>query len=140
MSQAGGWEFWIDVGGTFTDCLGRASDGTVYAHKLLSSGVYKGKVAAGSTRGTILSLDRAGDPPGFFNGYRFSLLSPATRAESTGSSLATDVAIADFDPRRGAIVLAQPLAEEPPIGATYELRSGEEAPNYRHSLASGQET
>ena len=30
------WEFWIDVGGTFTDCLARAPDGTLRRHKLLS--------------------------------------------------------------------------------------------------------
>ncbi len=31
-----GWQFWIDRGGTFTDIVGRASDGTVHTHKLLS--------------------------------------------------------------------------------------------------------
>jgi 5-oxoprolinase (ATP-hydrolysing) len=30
------WEFWIDRGGTFTDVIGRAPDGTLTAHKLLS--------------------------------------------------------------------------------------------------------
>jgi 5-oxoprolinase (ATP-hydrolysing) len=32
----GSWEFWIDRGGTFTDVIGRAPDGTLAAHKLLS--------------------------------------------------------------------------------------------------------
>jgi 5-oxoprolinase (ATP-hydrolysing) len=31
-----GWSFWVDRGGTFTDVIGRAPDGTVHAHKLLS--------------------------------------------------------------------------------------------------------
>src|SRR5207253_10731418 len=30
------WDFWIDRGGTFTDVIARAPDGTLVAHKLLS--------------------------------------------------------------------------------------------------------
>lgn len=30
------WRFWIDRGGTFTDVVGQAPDGTVHVHKLLS--------------------------------------------------------------------------------------------------------
>jgi 5-oxoprolinase (ATP-hydrolysing) len=30
------WQFWIDRGGTFTDVVGRAPDGTLHTHKLLS--------------------------------------------------------------------------------------------------------
>jgi 5-oxoprolinase (ATP-hydrolysing) len=36
MHTDGGWEFWIDRGGTFTDVIGRRPDGTLAAHKLLS--------------------------------------------------------------------------------------------------------
>jgi 5-oxoprolinase (ATP-hydrolysing) len=32
-----GWDFWIDRGGTFTDCIGRAPDGEIHVYKLLSS-------------------------------------------------------------------------------------------------------
>ncbi len=32
----GGWQFWIDRGGTFTDVVARAPDGTLQARKLLS--------------------------------------------------------------------------------------------------------
>lgn len=28
------WQFWIDVGGTFTDCIARRPDGTLLRHKL----------------------------------------------------------------------------------------------------------
>ena len=31
-----GWQFWIDRGGTFTDVVGRAPDGSLHTHKLLS--------------------------------------------------------------------------------------------------------
>src|SRR5688572_1455357 len=33
---SGSWDFWIDRGGTFTDVVGRAPDGALTAHKLLS--------------------------------------------------------------------------------------------------------
>lgn len=35
-SDAGGWQFWIDRGGTFTDVVGRRPDGSTITHKLLS--------------------------------------------------------------------------------------------------------
>ncbi len=35
-ATANSWDFWIDRGGTFTDVVGRAPDGTLTAHKLLS--------------------------------------------------------------------------------------------------------
>ena len=31
-----GWQFWVDRGGTFTDLVARAPDGTLTTHKLLS--------------------------------------------------------------------------------------------------------
>lgn len=34
---AGRWELWIDRGGTFTDCVGRAPDGRIHIAKVLSS-------------------------------------------------------------------------------------------------------
>ena len=44
------WQFWIDVGGTFTDCLARDPSGRLFRDKRLSSGTTKGCVAEGSTR------------------------------------------------------------------------------------------
>ena len=32
-----GWEFWVDRGGTFTDCIGLAPDGGLHVAKVLSS-------------------------------------------------------------------------------------------------------
>ncbi|UCE84879.1 MAG: 5-oxoprolinase, partial [Deltaproteobacteria bacterium] len=34
---AQGWDFWVDRGGTFTDCIGIAPDGTLHTAKVLSS-------------------------------------------------------------------------------------------------------
>jgi len=33
----GGWSFWVDRGGTFTDCIARAPNGALHTRKLLSS-------------------------------------------------------------------------------------------------------
>jgi 5-oxoprolinase (ATP-hydrolysing) len=43
------WEFWIDRGGTFTDVIGRAPDGKLVAHKLLSENAeaYRDPAVAG---------------------------------------------------------------------------------------------
>ena len=34
--KKGGWQFWVDRGGTFTDVVARVPDGTLKTHKLLS--------------------------------------------------------------------------------------------------------
>ena len=44
-----GWQFWIDRGGTFTDIVARAPDGSLSTHKLLSQnpGHYRDAAIAG---------------------------------------------------------------------------------------------
>lgn len=68
MVDAATWQFWIDVGGTFTDCLGRRPDGQMVSHKILSSGVYKSRGLAGSST-SILRFNGDGFPDGFLDGY-----------------------------------------------------------------------
>jgi 5-oxoprolinase (ATP-hydrolysing) len=68
------WQFWIDVGGTFTDCLARAPDGELRSCKVLSSGRIKASVVE---RRSARSLRVAGlddCPEGFFVDYRAFLL------------------------------------------------------------------
>ena len=82
-SAEGGWDFWIDRGGTFTDVVGRAPEGDVQALKLLSEnpGAYDdaaiegirrlldgsidpsriGTVKMGTTVATNALLERKGD-------------------------------------------------------------------------------
>ena len=86
--STGKWDFWIDRGGTFTDIVGRAPDGTLHPHKLLSEnpeayrdaavqgirdllGVKKGEavpahriatVKMGTTVATNALLERKGEP------------------------------------------------------------------------------
>ena len=60
-----GWQFWIDRGGTFTDIVARAPDGTLSTHKLLSQnpGRYRDAAIAGIKTVLGLPLD-ARIPPG----------------------------------------------------------------------------
>ncbi|HVN85315.1 MAG TPA: hydantoinase B/oxoprolinase family protein [Candidatus Binatia bacterium] len=113
------WEFWIDVGGTFTDCLTRAPDGSIRMHKLLSSGVYKGRVAAGSTAEYLVDPERRGDPPDYFVGYRVIVggVQPAAARQVTR-----------FARDRGTLWLDRPLPSAPPIGSLYEIGGPEPAP------------
>ena len=63
------WEFWIDVGGTFTDCVARSPDGQLHRHKTLSSGVIKGSVDFSGDEPSaayIADSQRRGDPPDFW--------------------------------------------------------------------------
>jgi 5-oxoprolinase (ATP-hydrolysing) len=124
-----GWQFWIDVGGTFTDCIGRTPDGALRTHKLLSSGVYKGTVAPGSTAQNIVDPTRSAIPPGFFEGFRCTLLThPSDSAGADPQPVNQSVGVVRFDPRRGCFELERPLDPPPRPGMRYELASGEEAP------------
>lgn len=116
------WEFWIDVGGTFTDCLARDPSGRIRVHKLLSSGVYRGRVESGSTANVVRCNDRRGDPDRFFEGYSLTLLG------DDGQPLGSAVLVSRFDRDAGVLALAEPLAHPPRVGMRYELTSGEEAP------------
>lgn len=117
----GRWQFWIDVGGTFTDCFGRAPDGTLQRHKVLSSGITKGAAAAGSTTERLVDPLRRGDPDGFWVGYRFRLLDAAGQAVA-------EAQVAAFDSAEGVLTLSAPLPALPTTHQAYELDAGEESP------------
>ena len=138
------WEFCIDVGGTFTDCLARSPAGAVLTRKLLSSGVFGGRVAEGSTSTRLIDPLRCGDPDGFFRGWRVSLFRPRVGDREGGgraarSAVDRDVKVRSFDASCGALELARPAAGEIRAGDFYELRCDECAPiiAVRHLLGIG---
>jgi len=116
-----GWEFWIDVGGTFTDSFGRAPDGSVRSYKVLSSGVVKGAAAAGSTSTTIVDPGRAQDPEGIWTGFRLRVLDAAGMSRF-------ETRVAAFKATTGMLALATPLPFAPLPGDRYELSCEAEAP------------
>src|SRR5579884_163539 len=64
-TQAMGWQFWVDRGGTFTDIVARAPDGSLSTHKLLSENPARYRDAAIAGIRSILGLSPdAAIPPG----------------------------------------------------------------------------
>ncbi|MGI4807734.1 MAG: hydantoinase B/oxoprolinase family protein [Janthinobacterium lividum] len=63
-----GWQFWIDRGGTFTDIVARAPDGTLSTHKLLSENPDRYRDAAIAGIKQVLGV-ASGDaiPPGMID-------------------------------------------------------------------------
>ncbi|MEM7067337.1 MAG: hydantoinase B/oxoprolinase family protein [Pseudomonadota bacterium] len=57
------WDFWIDRGGTFTDIVGRAPDGSLHPHKLLSENPEAYRDAAIQGIKDILGLEKADNIP-----------------------------------------------------------------------------
>ncbi len=104
------WQFWIDVGGTFTDCIARRPDGMLLRRKVLSSGVTKGVAGEGSTPDAIVDLARA-EPARFWKGYTLRQIGQTTES-----------IVADSWDRR--IVAPNTLT----AGQGFEIVSPEEAP------------
>jgi 5-oxoprolinase (ATP-hydrolysing) len=115
------WQFWIDVGGTFTDCVGRAPDGRIVTCKVLSSGVTKGQVRERTGPRTIVDPTRSHDPAGFWNGYELRLLDADGRVVQT-------TCVTGIDGGRSSLTTRDELQTAVGPGTTYELLSGEEAP------------
>ena len=62
-------EFWIDVGGTFTDCLAVGADGQISGRaKVLSSGEFVGVAGPGSDATCLVDAARSADPVGLLVG------------------------------------------------------------------------
>ena len=115
------WEFWIDVGGTFTDCIACAPNGDLIPTKVLSSAVTKGRLERQDTVERILDPARCADPPGFWVGYPIRFL-----AEE--GTVIHETHVAAFDASSGQFVLDEHLLTSFPAGTSYELASPEEAP------------
>jgi len=114
-------EFWIDVGGTFTDSFLRRPDGSLAHAKVLSSGVVKGAAAAGSTRRQLVDPARRADPHELWAGYRLRLIDEAGQT-------VCETMVARFTSATGLLELAAELPIAPRVGQVYELSADFEAP------------
>lgn len=114
-------EFWIDVGGTFTDCLMRDEQSAIHRCKVLSSGKIQGSVASPSTAQRIIDPARSGDPANVWRGYRLLLLDEA-------GSVERECLVEAFDPKTACFQLTEPLDPPPKPGQLYLLDGVEEAP------------
>ncbi|MBA2117363.1 hydantoinase B/oxoprolinase family protein [Bremerella alba] len=114
-------EFWIDVGGTFTDCLLRVPGQSPRRKKVLSSGKMQGTIGKGSTPNIINDPIRCNDPPDVWRGYQLELF------DHQGSRIESQI-VSAFDTASGQMTLASPLTEMPRPGNVYQLSGNEEAP------------
>ncbi|HVR30711.1 MAG TPA: hydantoinase/oxoprolinase family protein, partial [Thermoanaerobaculia bacterium] len=117
------WQFWIDVGGTFTDCIGRSPGGALETSKVLSSGVVKGLVASRPAPDRVRDAGLAAYPAGFFHGYRWRLLD-AVGERLAEARVVASTADGTLELEPGA---ARALAVDP-VGLRFELDGGEPAP------------
>ena len=107
------YEFSIDVGGTFTDCI-EHSTSTIKRHKLLSSSHTLGKIKALAAE-AILDPLRVDDPVGFWVGTQLSVIDGDTKR----TIIASD--------STGRLTLDSPLPNSV-IGQSYEIRAELSAP------------
>ncbi|RCS54497.1 hydantoinase [Bremerella cremea] len=114
-------EFWIDVGGTFTDCLLHQPGQPTARHKVLSSGKVQGQVGAGSQPALIVDLTRQSDARDVWRGYEFQLL-------DRQGNIVQKANVRSFDPATCQLSLDTPLTVTPLPGTVYLLDGGEEAP------------
>ena len=115
------WEFWIDVGGTFTDCIARSPDDRLIECKVLSSGVTKRRVA--EVLGPVQFCDTSShrDPAGFWVGYELRFLDPLGQPCFVSRVTA-------FNAGTGSFTTAALLPEGIEPGTSVELDSDEKSP------------
>jgi len=117
------WQFWIDVGGTFTDCVARTPAGQMLRRKVLSSATVKATVVEGSNRKQLVV---AGLPSittnSFWRNYRLRLLNERGEVELEAGIASS--ALGDSP----AIELDRPLAMPLRTGQSIEIVSPEPAP------------
>ncbi len=67
-------QVWCDVGGTFTDCILRRTDGTIQSLKVLSHGAVQGVLSKVNGNGAFAVTGRKTDPESFGWVQRFVFL------------------------------------------------------------------
>lgn len=110
------WNFWIDVGGTFTDVIARDPAGVVKRLKILSSGKVRGEVSRVASGSEIQDLRRASEPVGFWEGATLTLLGEESRR------------LRVVEHAREGVLRLDDVIGENLVGANYELATGEESP------------
>jgi 5-oxoprolinase (ATP-hydrolysing) len=117
-------EVWCDIGGTFTDCFVRTSQGNVLRAKFLSHGRVPGRVHAWDGNRIFADPMRTQDPEAFWIGAKVHLL------DRNGKPLGTALC-QGFDANHGSLLLNddawQNLQDLSDV-VSYEIDPGIEAP------------
>jgi 5-oxoprolinase (ATP-hydrolysing) len=108
---------WVDTGGTFTDCIAFAPDGSLRRAKVLSNSALRG-VIVGQEGAQALRVQQQWDaPPNFIRGLSLTLLDGSDRTAT----------VAGFNPVDGHIQLAESLPDVV-RGTAFEVAFPEEPP------------
>ncbi len=120
------WKFWIDTGGTFTDCLAISPGGKMKRIKVLSSAALRGRITGKAGNGALKIACNWPSGADIFKGYFFRLLGkehPGTQVEF-------------LDLKKGIIKLGIDLDGYIVPGMDFEITTGEEAPVLAARIAS----
>ena len=118
MVKNSNWDFFVDVGGTFTDCLGRSPDGQLHRTKVLSRGSLSVRVKERVSANRLKLFEDPGCPEQLFDGFFIQM-----------EGLESDVKVCDWDPKTLVLELDQVIPENVQIHSeNIELCSPWEAP------------
>jgi 5-oxoprolinase (ATP-hydrolysing) len=109
------WSFFVDTGGTFTDCFARSPEGTIHRAKVLSRGSLSARISKISGPNRLVLEGPPGWPEGFPVGFR--LIHESAELQVNG-----------WLPASAELVLSGTLPATLKTGTAIELLSGEKAP------------
>lgn len=118
------WQFWIDVGGTFTDCVAVSPNGELRTAKTLSSGRVKGAIQSSRRKDKQIFIQdsaRSTDVLNFWRGWTFTVLDESGQPLVAEKVAGSDEGWLTFD-------AGSTLKSVATVGRTYELSSDLEAP------------
>jgi 5-oxoprolinase (ATP-hydrolysing) len=121
------WQIWIDTGGTFTDGVGIAPDGSLRRSKILSSSALRGTVVRRLTPERFEIRESWPGAADVIRGLAFRVLGREHARRS----------VRRYDPAARQVELDGPLDSPPAPGATFEIVSDEESPVFLARLLSG---
>ena len=116
-SKSSHWSFFIDTGGTFTDCLAHDPDGNLHRAKVLSRGSLSAQVLEIEPDGSILLSDSPNWPDSFPLGFRLQ----------SGKDQ-SPIYVIGWEHSKARLVLDTQVPDQIIPGSAIELLSGEEAP------------
>ncbi len=131
MNNRPTWRFWIDVGGTFTDCLAVSPAGGEQFIKVLSSGLVKGKVEQIVTANSFRDPAQIGGCDQFWCGASIDLLTADGRQLGSARVVGYQADTGTFQLDKNVIDLG---SSQP---AKYELNCGIPAPVLAMHLIQG---
>ncbi len=112
------WTFWIDTGGTFTDCIAHSTAGETFKIKVLSNGALRGRIIEKTGKGRYRISHRWPVTANIYGGYLFRLTDDIGVAALVTKTY-LEQGIIELDDDHQGVEL---------IGKEFEILSGEEAP------------